>query len=119
MVSVDLVCFLTKLLLLLINNVNSLFDVVVLTGLFGFSFDPSGGIRAPFDSIIQRVNECKAPIVCIDIPSGWHVEKGNEAKVGLRCDLLVSLTAPKLCAKHHKGAHVLGGRFVPKKLANK
>lgn len=35
-------------------------------------------------------------------------------------DVLISLTVPKLCAKHFHGrAHYVGGRFVPKALAVK
>ena len=42
-------------------------------------------------------------------PLGWDVEKGNDE--GIQPDLLISLTAPKLCAKHFKGKrHFLGGR---------
>jgi NAD(P)H-hydrate epimerase len=51
-------------------------------------------------------------IGCIDIPSGWDVEKGNIQNV-FTPDLLISLTLPKLCAKHFKGMHYLGGRFIP------
>jgi hypothetical protein len=32
-------------------------------------------------------------------------------------EVLVSLTAPKLCAKHFSMTHYLGGRFVPPKMA--
>ena len=50
-------------------------------------------------------------VVAVDIPSGWHVEKGDETGEGLRPDMLVSLTAPKLCAHHFSGRfHYLGGR---------
>ena len=53
----------------------------------------------------------------ISLP-GWDVENGNP--VGLQPDCLVSLTAPKQCAKHFKGRfHFLGGRFVPNSLAVK
>ncbi len=41
---------------------------------------------------------------------------GDEAKTGpaLHAEMLISLTAPKLCAHYFKGKyHVLGGRFVP------
>ena len=49
---------------------------------------------------------------------GWDVEAGNEK--GLQPDVLVSLTAPKLCARHFKGRqHWLGGRFVPPSLEEK
>ena len=50
--------------------------------------------------------------------SGWHVEDGNPS--GIQPDFLISLTAPKLCAKHFQGRfHFLGGRFVPDSLAKK
>lgn len=95
------------------------FDLVV-DGLFGFSFDPTGGIRAPFDALIGAVNRAAPlPVVALDIPSGWHVETGNALGVGMRADVLISLTAPKLCARHFRGRHFLGGRFVPPSLAQK
>lgn len=65
----------------------------------------------------------------IDIPSGWHVENGpqpiEDGQTGvpispIKPELLISLTAPKLCAKHFKGKyHYLGGRFVPPPLQHK
>ncbi len=45
------------------------------------------------------------PIVCVDIPSGWSVEAGDSlhpAGQALQPDMLVSLTAPKLAARHFK-----------------
>ena len=38
-------------------------------------------------------------IVSVDIPSGWHVEKGDIQGNGIRPDMLVSLSAPKECAR--------------------
>ena len=53
-------------------------------------------------------------------PSGWDVEKGNIHGVGLNPDLLVSLTAPKECAKFFQGRHhYLGLRIIPKELSDK
>ncbi|KAL3686097.1 hypothetical protein R1sor_004119 [Riccia sorocarpa] len=47
-------------------------------------------------------------------PFRRHVEEGDAEETGLMPDMLVSLTAPKRCAKHFKGPHhFLGGRFVP------
>ncbi|TYI83335.1 hypothetical protein E1A91_D05G286800v1 [Gossypium mustelinum] len=55
-----------------------------------------------------------------DIPSGWHVEEGDVGGDGIKPDMLVSLTAPKLCAKKFSGPHhFLGGRFVPPAIAEK
>ncbi|GLC39111.1 hypothetical protein PLESTB_000006300 [Pleodorina starrii] len=90
---------------------------VVVDALFGFSF--SGQPRPPFDDIIRALlpGASPPPIVSVDIPSGWHVEQGDSGAPPGAClqpDMLVSLTAPKMCAKYFKGAHhYLGGRFVP------
>lgn len=85
---------------------------VILDAIFGFSFQPP--VRAPFDAVLPLLSKSKLPIVSVDIPSGWNVEKGDDLAVGLHPDVLVSLTAPKLGVQSFKGRHFLGGRFVPK-----
>ncbi|KAI0345879.1 YjeF N-terminal domain-like protein [Trametopsis cervina] len=90
---------------------------VVLDAIFGFSFKPP--VRAPFDAALPLITESRLPIVSVDIPSGWDVEKGNEAGVGLKPDVLISLTAPKEGSRNFKGRHFLGGRFVTKAMAEK
>ena len=52
---------------------------LLLDGIFGFSFNPDGGIRPPFDQILQEMASSEVPIVSIDIPSGWNVELGPPA----------------------------------------
>ncbi|KAG8967985.1 hypothetical protein FRC05_001695 [Tulasnella sp. 425] len=98
----------------------------ILDAIFGFSFKPP--VRAPFDEVLPLLNNSKLPIVSVDIPSGWDVEKGpvelktNEGTSvgdGLNAEVLISLTAPKEGVKSFKGRHFLGGRFVPKLLAEK
>ena len=63
------------------------------------------------------------PLVSVDIPSGWDVEAGppsDGVTPVLRPNLLISLTAPKICARSFTGSeHYLGGRFVPRQLAEK
>ena len=89
---------------------------VVIDAMFGFSF--KGDPRPPFDSILARLAGADdgPPIVSVDIPSGWQVEQreiGDREKL-IRPDMLVSLTAPKVCARLFRGRHhYLGGRFVP------
>ncbi|KAK7028836.1 hypothetical protein VNI00_014849 [Paramarasmius palmivorus] len=90
---------------------------VILDAIFGFSFKPP--IRAPFDAVLPLLTASKLPIVSVDIPSGWDVEKGNDIGVGLNPDVLLSLTAPKQGARSFTGRHFLGGRFVPKPLEEK
>lgn len=85
---------------------------VILDAIFGFSFQPP--VRSPFDAVLPLLTQSKLPIVSVDIPSGWNVEKGNNLGIGLEPDVLISLTAPKLGVKGFKGRHFLGGRFVTK-----
>ncbi|KAG9292240.1 hypothetical protein G9A89_023960 [Geosiphon pyriformis] len=90
---------------------------LILDAIFGFSF--SGEIRPPFGEVIQVLKETKVPIVSVDIPSGWDLEKGNINNRSFTPVMLISLTAPKLCAQHFKGIHYLGGRFVTPELEKK
>ena len=87
--------------------------------IFGFSFH--GTPRAPFDAVIASLNQTSLPIVSVDIPSGWDVELGDVQHCGIaHPDMLISLTAPKLCAKQFTGRfHYIGGRFLPPGLARK
>ncbi|KAL3512955.1 hypothetical protein ACH5RR_025672, partial [Cinchona calisaya] len=102
------------------------FDILI-DAMFGFSFH--GTPRPPFDDLIRRLVDLTNPdmnprrspaIVSVDIPSGWHVEEGDLSGDGIKPDMLVSLTAPKLCAKMFSGQHhFLGGRFVPPSIVDK
>lgn len=92
------------------------YDILV-DALFGFSFKPP--VRPNFLSVMDVLKSTRRPICSIDVPSGWSVEgvpENNEIKP----ELLISLTAPKECARSFRGKyHYLGGRFVPKQLADK
>lgn len=91
---------------------------LIVDGLFGFSFRPP--VRSEFIPIIDLMKQTDIPIASIDIPSGWDIEKGEPEEGGIKPELLISLTAPKLCAKKFAGKyHYLGGRFVPPKLDEK
>ncbi|KAL6493569.1 Pyridoxine/pyridoxamine 5'-phosphate oxidase 1, chloroplastic [Orobanche gracilis] len=102
------------------------FDIIV-DAVFGFSFQ--GNPRPPFDDLIRSMASLgedyrkhhKSPfIVSVDIPSGWHVENGDISGEGIIPRMLVSLTAPKLCAKTFRGPyHFIGGRFVPPSVVEK
>uniref|UniRef100_A0A9J2PH48 NAD(P)H-hydrate epimerase n=1 Tax=Ascaris lumbricoides TaxID=6252 RepID=A0A9J2PH48_ASCLU len=92
---------------------------LVVDAIFGFSFRPP--LRSPFDTIIDAITKSAVPVFSIDVPSGWHVEDGPPADgAAISPSVLISLTAPKLCARHASGIpHYLGGRFVPQALADK
>lgn len=99
-------------------NSNSKVSLII-DALFGFSFKPP--IRSPFDELLTYLSENHsklAPIVSVDIPSGWDVETGPSS-VNINPSMLVSLTAPKPCAAYFSGDHYLGGRFINAKIAKK
>ncbi|RUS23343.1 YjeF N-terminal domain-containing protein [Endogone sp. FLAS-F59071] len=55
---------------------------------------------------------------CLRLP--LHILPGNMNGHGFNPDTLISLTAPKLCARYFCGRHhILGGRFVPPDLDKK
>lgn len=88
---------------------------VVVDALLGFSFKPP--VREPFIRIINMLKCTSVPICSVDIPSGWNVESGPPKEGGIKPQMLISLTAPKMCASKFNGKfHYLGGRFVPEKL---
>ncbi|KAG5875708.1 hypothetical protein JTB14_012406 [Gonioctena quinquepunctata] len=90
---------------------------LIVDAVFGFSFKPP--IREAFIPIIESMKKTKLPVISIDIPSGWDVELGK-VEEGISPEMLISLTAPKMCAKKFTGKyHYLGGRFVPQKLQEK
>lgn len=116
---------------------NESFDNIgnlIVDAVFGFSFKPPNR-NADLAKLLILINEFSnsAPLVSIDIPSGWHVENGNKTIVedqvnveqsmripNLSPDCLISLTAPKLCAKSFKGRfHYLSGRFCPQAIQDK
>jgi len=87
------------------------YDVVV-DALFGFSFE--GPPREPFAALVAALARSATPVVSVDVPSGWHVERGDIHATGLTPAAVVSLTAPKECMKGYVGRHYVGGRFIPK-----
>lgn len=95
---------------------------VIVDALFGFSFDVRRPLRDPFASIIARLSTACQPIVCVDVPSGWDVDCGPASpdEPHIKPAVLISLTAPKGCARHLGGEvrHYLAGRFVPPTVAS-
>lgn len=48
---------------------------LVMDAIFGFSFE--GEPRPPFDVVIQALKKTKKPILSVDIPSAWNIERGD------------------------------------------
>nr|NP_001299111.1 NAD(P)H-hydrate epimerase precursor [Papilio xuthus]BAM18021.1 apolipoprotein a binding protein [Papilio xuthus] len=87
---------------------------VLVDALFGFSFKPP--VREELKPALDALIEGGLPVCSVDIPSGWDVEKGPISEKSLKPALLISLSAPKQCAKREfidTAKHFLGGRFLP------
>ena len=92
----------------------------VVDAVFGFSF--SGEVREPFRDIVDAMEKTDVPVLSVDTPSSWSIEDGPPPEgPGARFfpQTLVSLTAPKPLVRHFKGRHFVGGRFLPKVVAEK
>nr|XP_022303606.1 NAD(P)H-hydrate epimerase-like [Crassostrea virginica] len=90
---------------------------LVVDALFGIGFKPP--VKETFASVIETLKKVDIPICSVDIPSGWDVDTGDEAD-GLKPEFLVSISAPKKCAKFFQGLyHYMGGRFLPRTLEQK
>mmetsp|Transcript_16578 Transcript_16578/g.34350 ORF Transcript_16578/g.34350 Transcript_16578/m.34350 type:complete len:427 (-) Transcript_16578:2295-3575(-) len=97
------------------------YDAIV-DAIFGFSF--KGEPRAPFGAILHQLKAAQesdnpSQVLSVDVPSGWNVDEGDVANTGFVPDMLISLTAPKLCTKKFEGRHFIGGRFLPPGVAEK
>jgi NAD(P)H-hydrate epimerase len=87
---------------------------------FGFSF--SGEVREPFPAVIKAFENAKVPVLSVDAPSSWNIEKGppddGPGKTFMP-DALISLTAAKPLVKWYRGRHFIGGRFLSDEMARK
>lgn len=93
---------------------------LVVDAIFGFSF--SGSLREPFPSIISQMEATSIPVLSVDAPSSWDIEKGPPSEgpgSKFMPQALISLTAPKPCVKWYHGRHFVGGRFLTKSIAEK
>ena len=97
---------------------------VIVDAMFGFSFSSERGMSSPYDAILSDLiatqkGDQGTKIVSVDVPSSWDVDGGDILGTGFVPDALVSLTAPKLCAKNFSGRHFVGGRFLSPTLSKK
>ncbi|GKT14058.1 YjeF N-terminal domain-containing protein NAXE-like protein [Aduncisulcus paluster] len=92
---------------------------IIVDSIFGFSFDSSRPLRAPFDLCLPGLAKASksSHVVCVDIPSGWNVssEKQDPDKELIVPSTLISLTTPKTCALGLPKStfHYVSGRFIP------
>lgn len=72
--------------------------------------------------MIRAMAESSSPVLSVDVPSGWDVDRGpsvdGEASL-FHPDALISLTAPKPFVRHFHNRHMVGGRFLTPAMAEK
>lgn len=95
----------------IVEDMPSDFSVdIYVDALFGFSFQ--GEPREPYASIItNHFVGSPIPVVSVDVPSGWDVDRGDVLGTGFMPHVLVSLTTPKISSKAFVGRHFIGTSF--------
>ena len=76
---------------------------LIIDAVFGTGFKPP--LREPAASIRAKLQNLKAKVVAIDLPSGWDADSTAMDAEAFRADAVVTFTAPKM-------AHVFGNMGV-------
>jgi NAD(P)H-hydrate epimerase len=88
----------------LLENTKLFLDAVVGTG-----FQPP--LRGVAAALADRINQLDAPVIAVDLPSGWDADSREASATGaFRADAVVTFTAPKLA--HLFGNMTHGGIVV-------
>jgi NAD(P)H-hydrate epimerase len=91
-----------------------LFDALLGTGLQGL-------VREPFDRVIAAINESKALVVAVDIPSGLDCDTGLPLGCAVKAGVTVTYVARKVGfdapgAKEYTGDEIVADIGVPEQL---
>ncbi|NXS15309.1 YJEN3 protein, partial [Mystacornis crossleyi] len=93
-----------------VQLINDAYNAVV-DAVLGAEAEVAEGTE-PCAAILATLKHIRIPIVSLDVPSGWDAEAGGSG--GISPDVLVSLAAPKECARRFLGRqHFVAGRFLP------
>eukprot|EP00177_Eucheuma_denticulatum_P000399 GFKZ01000690.1.p1 GENE.GFKZ01000690.1~~GFKZ01000690.1.p1 ORF type:complete len:340 (-),score=38.95 GFKZ01000690.1:1211-2230(-) len=91
---------------------------VIVDAFLGTGYD-GGDIRPRFWNIYELLCSTRVAILSVDVPSGWDLRFGPReidvtADTFVKPEVLVSLGAPKECAKVFSGGyHFVAGRHLP------
>lgn len=66
---------------------------VIVDALFGTGF--SGGVKNPYEEIIEWMNNSKVPIVAVDIPSGLNSDNGRVENTAVKATITVTMGLKK------------------------
>lgn len=90
---------------------------LIVDAIFGFSFNGDRPLSDTISNLFHAINDHSATVISIDVPSGWHVDKGCIYPLSITMpDALISLMAPKRSAALFQQTgrpHYVAGRFVP------
>lgn len=92
---------------------------LVVDALFGTGIE--GPLRDHYGDVVEAINDCGAPVVAVDLPSGLQADNGEVPGPVVDADLTVTFAAPKLChvlapAEFHCGALVVADIGIPERL---
>ncbi|MEM0320769.1 MAG: NAD(P)H-hydrate dehydratase [Thermoprotei archaeon] len=78
---------------------------IVVDALLGTGF--RGKLREPYRSAVHAINTSGARKVCIDLPSGLEADSTVLSEEYVKCDLVVTMHAPKPCLQALEGVEVV------------
>lgn len=68
----------------------------------------SGDVRGLSAELIDAINECGAPVLAVDLPSGLDADSGRRLGAAVRADETITMGLPKLGLFLHPGADYSG-----------
>ena len=80
--------------------------LLIVDAIFGTGF--SGEIKAPYDTIINVINNMPVPVVSVDTPSGLDGATGKVAEPTIEADLTVTFGLPKIGQTLYPGKEYCG-----------
>jgi NAD(P)H-hydrate epimerase len=90
----------------LTNTANRLAPRLYVDALLGTGL--TSDLREPIRSLVDWVNERRAPTVAIDVPTGLHSDTGAVLGTAVRADRTVTMAAPKVGMLVGEGPHHAG-----------
>jgi hydroxyethylthiazole kinase-like uncharacterized protein yjeF len=84
--------------------------------IYGFGYKPP--LKEEVSIILQSLMTSCQSIVSIDVPTGWAVDDKDASNAILKPKILVSMTAPKICAQvlNSESIHLVVDEFIPRSL---
>jgi NAD(P)H-hydrate epimerase len=83
---------------------------LILDGLFGYSL--RGNPRGRAADLIAWANASRAPVLALDLPSGFDAQEGMIRDPAIRADATLALGLPKRGSLSQSFAHVLGALYL-------